>query len=64
MSAKEYAEGVAMFRRVTADSKADPEETALVLEVLLEEYLLQDYVAAVDHLRRLRQEIIDAPTKH
>ena len=58
------AECDAMVRRVYADPKANPEETQLVIDVVLEELLLDDYDAAVELLRRIEREILDEPTRH
>ena len=57
------AECDAMVRRVYADPKANPEETQLVIDVVLEGLLL-DYDAAVELLHRIEREILDEPTRH
>ena len=53
-----------MVRRVYADPKANPEETQLVIDVVLEELLLDDYDSAVELLHRIEREILDEPTRH
>ena len=47
-----------------ADPKANPEETQLVIDVVLEELLLDDYDAAVELLHRIEREILEEPTRH
>ncbi len=57
------AECDAMVRRVYADP-TNPEETQLVIDVVLEELLLDNYDAAVELLHRIEREILDEPTRH
>jgi hypothetical protein len=57
------AECDAMVRRVYADPKANPEETQLVIDVVLEGQLF-DYDAAVELLHRIERELLEEPTRH